>query len=417
MSQNHNDSDEDEADTPSAPDDGNAEHSASCGDDSANSADGETQAGCGCGCAGGAQEDGAGGCGRCCGSAGCGADNEMQDGTDTTPQDGQASGDYVVSVRYGLMGVLADFLCPERDLRPGDTVIMKSERGIDHGKVVYRPRPAPGSLKGLGMVIRKATESDLNILGHIANNKEPEEMRYCSDRIDERKMDMKLAGIEHLFGSDKIIYYFLAEGRVDFRELVKDLARRYRTRIEMRQIGVRDEARMLSDYEHCGRELCCRTFMKDLEPVTMRMAKIQKSTLDPSKISGHCGRLMCCLRFEDEVYKDNKKGLPHKGDIVSTDQVSGRVINTEVLSQNVDIVLDDGSRTRINLKDITKRERGPSNPQDSEGAERQNRPPRGNNPRDNRRPGGGNNSGGRNPGRPGGGNRPPSGGGNGNDPA
>lgn len=417
MNLNDNDNGENDAAPCPAPEGGDAQEDTSTGQDDAASGGDDAREGCGCGCSGDGQEAGAGGCGRCCGSAGCGGGDDAQDSQEEQQPDGQATSDYVVSVRYGLMGVLADFLCCERDLRPGDTVIMKSERGIDHGKVIYRPRPAPGSLKGLGMVIRKATESDLNILSHITGNKEPEEMRYCSDRIDERKMDMKLAGIEHLFGSDKIIYYFLAEGRVDFRELVKDLARRYRTRIEMRQIGVRDEARMLSDYEHCGRELCCRTFIKDLEPVTMRMAKIQKSTLDPSKISGHCGRLMCCLRFEDEVYKDNKKGLPHKGDIVSTEQVSGRVINTEVLSQNVDIALNDGTRTRINLKDITKRERGPVTPQEHDASERQNRPPRGNNPRDNRRPGGGNQGGERNHGGRSGGNRPPAGGGNGNDPA
>ncbi len=264
---------------------------------------------------------------------------------------------FVVSVHYSKMGITENFVADFPGIRLNDMVIVKSSRGEDFGIVVHKPMPSANSPRGLGEVIRIATESDKNLLEHIEKSKESEELAYCKSKVAERDMPMKMAGIEHLFGGDKIIFYFLADGRVDFRELVKDLARRYRTRIEMRQIGVRDEARMLSDYEHCGRELCCRSFIRELEPVTMRMAKIQKSTLDPTKISGHCGRLMCCLRFEDEVYKENKKSLPYKNDLVETGEVSGRVLSTETLSQNVTIELRDGSREVINANDIISRKK------------------------------------------------------------
>lgn len=277
--------------------------------------------------------------------------------TDQTKTGGRF--DYTVNVRYGKMAVQESFLTNISDLRVGQMVVMKSERGIDFGDVTAKPEKINEKTKTAGSIMRAGTCSDKNILSHIRTHKEPEELEFCKSKIKERKLPMKLAGIEHLFGGDKVIFYFLADGRVDFRELVKDLARRYRTRIEMRQIGVRDEARMLSDYEHCGRELCCRTFIHDLEPVTMRMAKMQKSTLDPNKISGHCGRLMCCLRFEDEVYKEHKKNLPYKGDNVKSCDHCGRVVNSDVLSQKVTIVTDNGGYETILASDITSRE--PSN--------------------------------------------------------
>ena len=167
---------------------------------------------------------------------------------------------------------------------------------------------------------------DAKKLQSLQSVDQPKEFEFCKKKIQERNLPMKLASVEHLLGGSKIIFYFLAEGRVDFRELVKDLAQEYHTRIEMRQIGVRDEARLLADYEHCGRELCCKTFIKNLEPVTMKMAKNQKATLDPTKISGRCGRLMCCLRFEDSVYEDLRSGLPGMGVRVATAEGEGEVV-------------------------------------------------------------------------------------------
>jgi cell fate regulator YaaT (PSP1 superfamily) len=155
-----------------------------------------------------------------------------------------------------------------------------------------------------------------------------------------------------LLGGSKIIFYFLAEGRVDFRELVKDLAQEYHTRIEMRQIGVRDEARLLADYEHCGRELCCKTFIKNLEPVTMKMAKNQKATLDPTKISGRCGRLMCCLRFEDSVYEDMKSGLPGLGVLVATPEGEGEVVAQDAEKKVVTVALADKRQVTVPVAQI-----------------------------------------------------------------
>ncbi len=330
---------------------------------------------CDCACSGGecsgcGGEEGGSSCGGCDGE--CRHDHEGQpEPSEQTanPEAGitdQETATHLVTVRYGMMAMQGDFLTDIPDLRTGDMVIMKTDRGIDHGIVAKKPMPVPPACKGFERIIRRATESDHNILNHIKISKEPEELKHCHERIAERSLPMKLAGIEHLFGGDKVIFYFLADGRVDFRELVKDLARRYRTRIEMRQIGVRDEAKMLSDYEHCGRELCCRTFMRELEPVTMRMAKIQKSTLDPSKISGHCGRLMCCLRFEDDVYKEHKKTLPHRNDMVRTQNVCGRVVNAEILSQLVEIEQNDGTRLKIHAEEITERTQGGGGEDDEE---------------------------------------------------
>lgn len=213
---------------------------------------------------------------------------------------------YLASVRYGLMKQTENFVSDVEGLQRDQTVIINTANGVFYGQIVSPVTVVDREIKGLGEIIRIATEADLAIIDRIVKVRQPEEYAYCAMKIRERNLPMKLAGVEHLFSGDKIIFYFLADGRVDFRELVKDLARRFRTRIEMRQIGVRDEARLLADYEHCGRELCCRTFLRTLEPVTMRMAKMQKATLDPSKISGHCGRLMCCLRFEDEIYSEKR---------------------------------------------------------------------------------------------------------------
>lgn len=262
---------------------------------------------------------------------------------------------YIVPVQHGMMMESEKFLSEDGDYSVGDVLIIRGERGVDYGTVDGPVQEVDRDIKGLGEVMRRASSDDMRIIQHIREVREPEELAYCKECIQERKLPMKLAGLEHLFGGDKVIFYFLADGRVDFRELVKDLARRYRMRIEMRQIGVRDEARMLSDYEHCGRELCCRTFLRKLDPVTMRMAKMQKTTLDPSKISGHCGRLMCCLRFEDEVYTLNRNELPKKGEVVATEQHEGIVISTNILTQYIVIGKRDGTTETIHLSEVIDR--------------------------------------------------------------
>ena len=259
-----------------------------------------------------------------------------------------------VIARYGAMRHVGLFRTDIENLRSSDKCILRTDRGVEMGEIVNRPTEADQKTNGsaIGQVLRRATQRDVERMDEIEDKIAPSEHSYCADKIREHGLDMKLASVEHLFGGDKVIFYFLAEGRVDFRALVKDLAAQYRTRIEMRQIGVRDEARLLADVEHCGRELCCKSFMKDLAPVTMRMAKAQKTTLDPAKISGRCGRLMCCLRFEDETYASLRGNLPKRGTRVQTSQGPGTVTGTEILKQTATVELDDNRELTFPVADV-----------------------------------------------------------------
>jgi len=268
---------------------------------------------------------------------------------------------HILTIRYGVLKNTSDFFATFNSLRNGDHVIIRSSRGVEFGEVITMVKEIADtdSIENLGEVLRKATLDDKEKQKKITDEMIPVEFKFCQKKIKEHKLLMKLASVEHLFGTKKIIFYFLANGRVDFRELVKDLAKEYQARIEMKQIGVRDEARLLADYEHCGRELCCRAFLKNLEPVTMKMAKNQKATLDPSKISGRCGRLMCCLRYEDKVYEDLKHVLPKKGSIVKTAKGVGEVINYDVLQQQVTIELENKNKIHVSVKDIIDKVREP----------------------------------------------------------
>jgi cell fate regulator YaaT (PSP1 superfamily) len=240
------------------------------------------------------------------------------------------------------------------DLRRSERCILRTDRGVELGEIVAKASPAGTgeSQSVIGQVLRRATDRDIARAAEIEQEFAPQEHHFCQAKIREHGLPMKLVSVEHLFGGDKIIFYFLADGRVDFRALVKDLAGQYRTRIEMRQIGVRDEARLLAEVEHCGRELCCKTFMQDLAPVTMRMAKAQKTTLDPAKISGRCGRLMCCLRFEDHTYAELRERLPKRGTRVRTPQGEGTVTATEILKQQVTVDLGGDRDAAFRVEDI-----------------------------------------------------------------
>ncbi|MFQ5862553.1 MAG: stage 0 sporulation family protein [Candidatus Brocadiales bacterium] len=260
---------------------------------------------------------------------------------------------YKAKVRYGCMRFVKDFYADSLDFRIGDKVVVNSERGREVGEVVTRPEEAHGcDCSSCPKLVRKVTDEDKKRFTEIEEELVPQEYKFCREKIRERNMPMKLTTVEHLQDLKKIIFYFVSKGRVDFRELVKDLAKEYQTRIEMRQIGVRDEARLLATYQRCSRELCCRTWLKDLEPVTMKMAKNQKATLDPSKISGRCGRLMCCLRYENEVYEELKSSLPKKGCQVITPHGKGKVIDYEILRQRVTIETKDDRVLTIDAKDI-----------------------------------------------------------------
>jgi cell fate regulator YaaT (PSP1 superfamily) len=163
---------------------------------------------------------------------------------------------------------------------------------------------------------------------------------------------MKIVDVEHIFGGERIVFYFMADGRIDFRELVKRLAQEYQTRIELRQIGSRDEAKLLGDYETCGQQCCCQRFLKTLKPINMRMAKMQKATLDPSKISGYCGRLKCCLRYEDIAYQELKRKLPKKNSRVKSEHGEGKVVDVQILTQLVMVEKDSGERFSVPVEEI-----------------------------------------------------------------
>ena len=262
----------------------------------------------------------------------------------------------VAAVRYGLMEAVEHFDVPEGDFRRGDEVIVRTGRGVEWGRIVSsadaRNDEGATQVKPGGEILRKVTGQDRAQEKEITQTRMREELGYCQELIRKQKLPMKLVNVEHLFGGNKIIFCFLADGRVDFRELVKQLAQKYRTRIEMRQIGVRDEARLLGFYGPCGRELCCRTFLKALKPIPMKMAKNQKSTLDPAKVSGRCGRLKCCLRFEDSLYLELKQNLPRRGTKVNTEKGQGLVINYDIIAQTVSVDLGDGKQTPFDLADV-----------------------------------------------------------------
>jgi cell fate regulator YaaT (PSP1 superfamily) len=258
-------------------------------------------------------------------------------------------------VRHGAMHLHGVFTpVAELTVCRGAAVVVQTERGTEMGTalcpatvaaVEQIPDPTTGEL------LRLATAADhAKVQEHQARRHQDYE--DAVRLILHHHLPMQLVDVEWLLGEERVIFYFLAEQRVDFRELVKSMARHFRKRIELRQIGVRDEARLLADYGDCGKPVCCNTHMLAMPPVTMPMAKLQKATLDPSKISGRCGRLKCCLRFEYEVYLELAQKLPRVGSIVLTRRGRGRVIEQEILAQRLLIELDDGRRLTIPLEDI-----------------------------------------------------------------
>jgi cell fate regulator YaaT (PSP1 superfamily) len=260
----------------------------------------------------------------------------------------------IVTVKFRSAGKHYDFAAGDMELSPGDYVIVETDRGRALGSVVYAPREVseqdvPENLK---QVIRQATDKDLE-LADTSKAREDEAFRFCIERIQSRNMEMKLVKAEYLFDASKIIFFFTADGRVDFRELVKDLAHHFHTRIEMRQIGVRDEAKLTGGLGVCGRELCCCTFLSNFAPVSVKMAKEQGLALNPNKISGQCGRLLCCLNYEYETYRDLKKGLPKCGRKVQIEDQTGEIVNQNVLAHTVTVMLPDNRSIEVAPDDIT----------------------------------------------------------------
>lgn len=260
-------------------------------------------------------------------------------------------------VRHGVMRFLGEFE-PADGLAylRGDDVVIRTDRGLEVGQVLGEANERALSLIEApthGRILRRLTEEDRASLDRIGQA-ETDELATCQRFVQQRRLQMELVDVEHLFGGERIVFYFLAEKRVDFRDLVKDLARTYQTRIEMRQIGVRDEAKLLADYGDCGKPVCCNTHMAQMPPVSMRMAKLQKSTLDPSKISGRCGRLKCCLRFEQDVYEEFQAALPAVNSRILTRKGQGRVLAQEVLARKVLVEFEDGRRVLVEQSEILK---------------------------------------------------------------
>ncbi len=239
-------------------------------------------------------------------------------------------------------------------LKAGDCVIVEHDRGLDYGTVVLpghaRCCAQDGPKEPPKKIIRLAKDSDLK---QVEDNtvKAKDAFNACEKKILEHKLDMKLVKAEYSFDRSKILFYFTSDGRVDFRNLVKDLAKIFKARIELRQIGVRDEARLFGGYGSCGRELCCKKFLKDFEPVTIKMAKEEGLPLNPPKISGLCGRLMCCLSYEYETYKLLSKGLPHEGEHISTSSGKGKVISVNVFKRMVAVELEEGGFLEVSYKE------------------------------------------------------------------
>ena len=217
-------------------------------------------------------------------------------------------------VRYGSTRLVAEFTVKaEQQYSRHADVIVRSNRGVEWGEVLCaateKTREYLGADSSAGRILRRANEQDYQRREEI-REQEPGEFTGVGRTIDDHKLQMQLVDVEHLFGGERLIVYYLAEKRVDFRELVKALAKQFKTRIEMRQIGVRDEAKLMADYGDCGKPVCCNTHLREMPPVSMKMAKLQKATLDPTKISGRCGRLKCCLRYEYDTYDEFPPGTP-----------------------------------------------------------------------------------------------------------
>lgn len=247
----------------------------------------------------------------------------------------------VIGVRFKNVGKIYYFDPNSTPLEAGDYVIVETARGLECGQVAMANRQINDEeiVHPLKKMIRKANEEDLQAL---KDNKDKEKKAFeiCQEKIAQHNLDMKLVDVEYTLDNNKILFYFTADGRVDFRALVKDLASVFRTRIELRQIGVRDEAKMLGGLGVCGRPFCCSSFMGEFQPVSIKMAKEQGLSLSPVKISGTCGRLMCCLKYEQEAYLDLLKRTPKVGAIVSTPDGKGTVVEQNLLTGMLKVSLD-----------------------------------------------------------------------------
>jgi cell fate regulator YaaT (PSP1 superfamily) len=276
-------------------------------------------------------------------------------------------------VRYGYLKHVGEFSYPDPHMKfgCGAPVVIQSSRGLEFGEMVslscngcdksvsreqirrYVDASGPEYYcLSSGRILRLATPDDQDEWQRI-KAETGQKREFCQRLAEQHQLPMKVVDCEHTLGGERIIFYFMSEGRIDFRSLVKDLADEYQTRIEMKQVGARDEARLLADYETCGRECCCKNFLKSLKPISMRMAKMQKATLDPAKVSGRCGRLKCCLRYEHVSYEELDRRLPPMGaTVTTTGDVEGRVVARQILTQLLQIETADGGRVTLPIEEV-----------------------------------------------------------------
>jgi cell fate regulator YaaT (PSP1 superfamily) len=277
-------------------------------------------------------------------------------------------------VRYGQMRFLGEFegVAAGQAYVRGQRVVVRSDRGTELGEVLCPATERTARLlerAARGEILRPSTAEDLAAEDGMTEIRKAG-FNACLEFIARRRLQMDLVDVEVILGRERIVFYYLSEKRVDFRELVKDLARAMQSRIEMRQIGVRDEAKLLADYGDCGKPVCCNTHLARMPPVSMKMAKLQKTTLDPSKISGRCGRLKCCLRYEFDTYQVIERELPPVGSRVMTRRGAGRVIALEVLAQKVVIEFEDRRRTIVPRDEIQGVEKSRARPLQDEDDDR-----------------------------------------------
>ena len=255
----------------------------------------------------------------------------------------------VIGVRFRTAGKIYFFDPLKFDVNRGDHVIVETARGIEYGTVVGDPKEVEDDkvIQPLKPVLRVATARDTE-QENANKQKEREAFKICLEKIKKHKLDMKLIDAEYTFDNNKVLFYFTADGRIDFRELVKDLASVFKTRIELRQIGVRDETKIMGGIGICGRTLCCHAHLSEFVPVSIKMAKEQNLSLNPTKISGMCGRLMCCLKHEEETYEYLNRKLPNVGDYVTTDDgLKGEVHSVNVLRQLVKVLIENNDEKEI----------------------------------------------------------------------
>ncbi|HVR84217.1 MAG TPA: regulatory iron-sulfur-containing complex subunit RicT [Planctomycetota bacterium] len=251
---------------------------------------------------------------------------------------------YYTSVRYGKMRMVARFKTDREDLHVRDRCVVRTDRGKELGEVLTPLQPIPEAVpaESLWDVIRRANTEDLVNVERLDKENVPRAIKACKEIVQKLNLQMKVTDVDYVYGGERLIFYFTSESRVDFRELVRQLAHEFRTRIELKQVGARDEARLIGDAGHCGLTLCCRGHLKELGGITMDMAKIQKHTADPSKITGRCGKLLCCLRYEYSTYTDSRDVMPQRGTRLESKKGVGIVVDQNLLLREVTLQPPDG---------------------------------------------------------------------------